>query len=81
MWIELLLVFSHTLLLFQAPLFTVAWCVFHEVKTGPPADRALLLLLFSVTQLCLTLYNPMDCSMPGFLVLHHFPELAQTRAH
>ena len=55
--------------------------MFHEVKTGPPADRALLLLLFSVTQLCLTLYNPVDCSMQSFLVLRHFPELAQTHAH
>ena len=28
----------------------------------------------SVAQLCLTLCNPMDCSMPGFPVLHHFLE-------
>ena len=26
----------------------------------------------------LTLCHPMDCSMPGFLVHYHFPELAQT---
>ena len=32
----------------------------------------------SVAQLCLTLYNPMDCSTPGFPVLHHLPEFAQT---
>ena len=25
--------------------------------------------------------NPMDCSMPGFHVLHQFPELAQTHVH
>ena len=30
----------------------------------------------SVAQLCLTLSNPMDCSTPGFPVLHHLPELA-----
>ena len=35
----------------------------------------------SVAQLCPTLYNPMDCSMPGFPVLHHFPEFAQTHVH
>ena len=29
----------------------------------------------SVTQLCLTLCNPMDFSMPGFPVLHYLPEL------
>ena len=35
----------------------------------------------SVTQLGPTLCNPMDCSMPGFPVLHHLPELAQTHVH
>ena len=35
----------------------------------------------SVAQLCLALCNPMDCSMPGFLVLHQLPELAQTHVH
>ena len=29
-----------------------------------------------VAQLCPTLCNPMDCSTPGFPVLHHLPELA-----
>ena len=29
-------------------------------------------------QLCLTLCNPMDCSMPGFPVLYYLPEFAQT---
>jgi len=31
----------------------------------------------SVAKLCLTLCGPMDCSMPGFPVLHHLPEFAQ----
>ena len=35
----------------------------------------------SVTQLSLTLYHPMDCSMPGFSVLHHFLEFSQTHVH
>ena len=35
----------------------------------------------SVPQSCLTLCDPMDCSTPGFPVLHHLPELAQTRVH
>ena len=35
----------------------------------------------SVTQLCPTLCDPVDCRMPGFPVHHHLPELAQTRAH
>ena len=35
----------------------------------------------SVSQLCLTFCNPTDCSMPGFLVLHHFLELDQIHVH
>ena len=35
----------------------------------------------SVVKLCLTLYDPMDCSTPGFLVLHYLPEFAQIRVH
>ena len=32
-------------------------------------------------KLCLTLHNPMNCSIPGFPVLHCFPEFAQTHVH
>ena len=35
----------------------------------------------SVAQSCLTLCNPMDCSIPGFPVHHQIPELAQTHVH
>ena len=35
----------------------------------------------SVTQLCPTLCNHMDCSMPGIPAHHQVPELAQTHAH
>ena len=31
--------------------------------------------------MCLTLCNPMDCSTPGFPVLHYLPELVQTHVH
>ena len=34
-----------------------------------------------VTQLCPTLVTPMDCSKPGFPVLHYLPEFAQTHVH
>ena len=34
-----------------------------------------------VTQSCLTLCDPMDCSTPGFPVHHQLPELAQTHVH
>ena len=35
----------------------------------------------SVTQSCLTLCEPMNCSMPGFPVHHQLLELAQTQVH
>ena len=35
----------------------------------------------SVTQWCLTLCDPMDCSMPGFPVHHQSLELTQTHVH
>ena len=35
----------------------------------------------SVAQLYPTLCDPMDCSTPGFPVLHHLPEFAQTQVH
>ena len=35
----------------------------------------------SVTQLCLTLFDPMDCSTPGLPVHHHLLDLAQTHGH
>ena len=36
---------------------------------------------FSVSKSCPALCDPMDCSMPGFSVLHHLLELAQTHVH
>ena len=35
----------------------------------------------SVTKSCLTLRDPMNCSMPGFPVLHHLLEYAQVHVH
>ena len=35
----------------------------------------------SVAKSCLTLCDPMDCSTPGFPVLHYLPEFAQTHVH
>ena len=34
-----------------------------------------------VAQSCPTLHDPMDCSMLGFPVFHHLPELAHTHVH
>ena len=41
----------------------------------------LALCCCSLTKFCLTLCNPMNCGTPGFPVLHHLSELAQTLVH
>ena len=46
----------------------------------PLIPYVLLLLLLSRSVMSDSL-QPMDCSMPGFPVLHHLPELAQSRVH
>ena len=44
--------------------------------------RDLLSVQFSsVTQSCLTLWGPMDCSTPGLPVHHQLPEFTQTHVH
>ena len=35
----------------------------------------------SVTESCSTLFDPIDCSAPGFFVLHHLLEPVQTHVH
>ena len=35
----------------------------------------------SFAQLCPTLCDTVDCSTPGFPVLHHLPEFAQIHNH
>ena len=45
-------------------------------KRGPREISPLSLLPCIVVQ-CPTLSDPMDCSTPGFPVLHHLPEGAQ----
>ena len=44
----------------------------------PPLN---LVQFSSVTQSCLTLCDPMDCSTPGFPVYQQLPELAQIHIH
>ena len=48
----------------------------HTQQTQNPIYKC-----YSVTQSCLTLCDPTDCSTPGFSVLHHLPEFAQTHVH
>ena len=43
--------------------------------------QALAFQFSSIAQSCPILCNPMECSMPGFPVLHQLMELAQTHIH
>ena len=46
-----------------------------------PPLQALRMSCCSVTQSCPALCDPIDCSMPGFPVLHTLLEFAQTHVH
>ena len=50
----------------------------YSTSSGP---WALSVKFSSVTQLCLTLCGPMDCSTPGFPVQNQILEIAQTHVH
>ena len=69
-------------------------CVIHSSSIYPSVQKAFFEYLLcerdmlgtkedfsSVSQLCLTLCDPMDCSAPGFPVHHQFPELSQTHVN
>ena len=49
-----------------------------EGRTESSTEHTHLVQFSSVAQSCLTLCDPMDCSMPGFPVHHQLLELAQT---
>ena len=55
-------------------------CAF-EKKSAVFEWNILSVLFSSVTQSCLTLCDPMDCSIPGFPVHPQLPEFTQTHAH
>ena len=58
--------------------------VFHKLSFCQESRQSHVLrssCCFSVAQSCPTLCDPMDCSTPGFPVLHHLLELAQTHVH
>ena len=59
-----------------------------EPPGKPPIKMSVLLKMIyklvqfsSVTQLCLTLCDPMNHSMPGLPVHYQLPEFTQTHAH
>ena len=60
-----------------------SWHSFHLILLGCSfLDLShLLYCCCSVAQLCPTLCDPMDCSTPGFPVLHYLPRFAHTHVH
>ena len=56
--------------------------IFHSllIVLGPE-KWSRLRICCSVTKLCPTLCDLMDCSMPGLPILHYLPEFAQTHVH
>ena len=44
-------------------------------------EYMVVLQFSSVTQLCLTLCDTMDCTTPGLPAYHQLPELTQTHVH
>ena len=79
----------HSLQVLFRPDFDHPWsCLFRLPWLLPiflPDSSAFLVILSihfsSVAQSCPTLCDPLDCSTPGFPVLHQLPELTQTHVH
>ena len=56
------------------------WKLFKTVVFSSP--RMFCISCFcSISKLCLTLCDPMNCSTPGFPVLHYLPEFTQIHTH
>ena len=58
------------------------WCsVFFYKSSMLRMENGVRCCCYSVTKLCPILHDPMDCSTPGFPVLHYLPEFSQTHVH
>ena len=76
-------IYIHVYILFHYGLLQNIEYNFLCYTLGPCYLSILPILVYinSVTQSCLTVCNPMDCSPPGFPVHHQLPELTQTHVH
>ena len=81
---------SVSLSLYQEEDYQISWNSYRWRKQGLKSAWNLTTVCYalpdccccySVAQLCPTLCNPMDCSTPGFPVLHYFLESAQTHLY
>ena len=83
-WQELSLLVFHGFQQSQSgwwTVFLVAWVIGDEICMPFPGRSVIRMLSCSVAQSRPTLCDPMDCSTPGFPVLHHLLELGQTPLH
>ena len=55
--------------------------LFNKILFGHKKEWSTDICYCSVTKSCPTLCDSMDCSTPGFPVLHYLPEFAQTHVH
>ena len=55
--------------------------ILYQLYQGSPCTEYFCCCCCSVTQLCPTLCNPMDYSMPGFPIHPHLLEFVQTHVH
>ena len=55
--------------------------IWKDLSTTPSPSHPPLVCCCSAAKLCPTLWDLMDCSTPGFPVLHYFPEPAQIHIH
>ena len=62
-------------------IFCIKSGLFHMVLELKTAIWHIGCCCCSVAKSCLILWDPMDCSTPGFPVLHCFPEFVQTHVH
>ena len=69
----------------QSPFLVTQFMVCHQIVNHYMMGRETVprssVLLSSVTQSCLILCDPMDCSMPGLPIHCQLPEFTQTHAH
>ena len=69
---------------FAVSSLVVQWLRLHAPNSGGPGlipGWGTGSQFSSVTQSCLTLCDPLDCSMPGLPVHHQLPEFTQTYVH
>ena len=76
-----MMIICHHLILIYVELFPDSIDYSREVRVGFVLSCHNSVQFSSVTQLCLTLCDPMNCSLPGFLVHHQLPEFTQTHVH